>query len=306
MTSSVKRPNFINSILQALLVVSILGFVLSAAWMFMASNVGGVSAYGSIAVYCLLNSVGVTLIRRWHKAGAWICLIASLAECSSLKIWGWVFLLSATSAACVPYIIVGCIFMIIVIPLFVLKAQPSGRIIWKEMKGGMDVKHTRHIYQLTSLLTAGVIATMIFYKPSDAPIAQPAIDITDTDDKVALQRIVDYTLLDSVNVTLNEIAIIESMFDSIPIESRMDYDKRIFALKHVLVSGLMTDKHNTLNLKNICKIHTGEFSKEQQRVLDWYLDLPQEKQEVWLDCPSVDNLSDFEKEVKQRITPQSK
>ena len=96
------------------------------------------------------------------------------------------------------------------------------------------------------------------------------------------------------------------MIDSIPIESQFVYNKRIFALKHVLLSGLMTDKHNTLNLKNICKIHTGDFSKDQQRILDWYLNLSQEEQEVWLDCPSVDNLSDFEKEVKIRITTKSK
>ena len=107
-------------------------------------------------------------------------------------------------------------------------------------------------------------------------------------------------------MTLNEVVGIESMIDSIPTESQLVYNKRIFALKHVLLSALMIDRHNTLNLKNICKIHMGEFSKEQQKVLDWYLDLSQSDQEVWLDCPPVDNLLDFEKEVKKRITIKSK
>ena len=170
----------------------------------------------------------------------------------------------------------------------------------------MDVKHSRHIYQLTSILLVGVIIAMWFYKPSITEVDEPYTYFNDDDAKIVEQRIIDYTLLDSVNVTLNEIVTIESMIDSIPVESQLVYNKRIFALKHVLLSGLMTDKHNTLNLKNICKIHTGDFSKNQQRILDWYLGLPQEEQEVWLDCPSVDNLTDFEKEVKKRITTKSK
>lgn len=309
MNSSNKRPKYYNYILQALLVVSILGFVLGTTWMFITSNACGVYAYGSIAIFCLLNSVGVTLIQRWHKVGIWLCLMACLVECSSLFIWGFPLSSSSTTSVIInylPYLIVICAFIIIVIPLLVLKAQPSGNRIWSEMRSGMDVKHSRHIYQLTSVLLVGVIITMLFYKPSVTASDEPSTYFHDADDKVVVQRIVDYTLLDSVNVTLNEIVSIESMIDSIPVESQSVYNKRIFALKHVLLSGLMTDKHNTLNLKNICKIHTGDFSKDQQRVLDWYLALPQEEQEVWLDCPSVDNLSDFEKEVKQRITTQSK
>ena len=308
MTSSIKRPNFLNSILQALLVVSILGFVLSTTWMFITSKACGVYAYGSIAIFCLLNSVGVTLIHRWHKVGVWLCLMACLVECSSLFIWGFPLSSSSTTSVIInylPYFIVTCAFIIIVIPLLVLKAQPSSNTIWSEMRSGMDVKHSRHIYQLTSVLLVGVIITMLFYKPSITESDEPYTYFNDVDDKV-VQRIVDYTLLDSVNVTLNEIVSIESIIDSIPIEYQLVYNKRIFALKHVLLSGLMTDKHNTLNLKNICKIHTGDFSKDQQRVLDWYLALPQEEQEVWLDCPSVDNLSDFEKEVKLRITTHTK
>lgn len=308
MTSPVNRPNFVNSILQALLVVSILCFVLSATWMFITSDACGVYVYGSIAIYCLLNTVGIILIQRWHKVGVWLCMVACLVECGSLFMWGF-HSSSSTSSVTVnylPYVIVICVLFVISIPLFILKAKPSNKTIWSEMKSGMDVKHSRHIYQLTSVLLLGVILTMCFYKPSVSVVEEPISDIIDEDNKVIVQRIVDYTLLDSVNVTLNEIVSIESMIDSIPIDSQAIYNRRIFALKHVLLSGLMTDKHNTLNLKNIYKIHTGEFSKEQQRVLDWYLNLPQMEQEVWLECPSVDNLSDFEKEVKQRITTKSK
>lgn len=308
MTSSVKRPNSVNYALQALLIISILGFVLATTWMFITSEVSGVYAYGSIAIYCLLNTVGIILIQRWHKVGVWFCLTACLVECSSLFIWRFPLSSSLTSSVNInylPYIIIICAIIILVAPLFVLKAHPSGKIILSEMRNGLDVKHSRHIYQLTSALLVGVIITMWFYKPSVTVIEEPSF-VCNNANKEAIQRLIDYTLLDSLDVTLNEIVSIESMIDSIPVDSQLVYNKRIFALKHILLSGLMTDKHNTLNLKNIYKIHMGEFSKEQQRVLDWYLALPQAEQEVWLDCPSVDNLLDFEKEVKQRTTTKSK
>lgn len=303
MTSPVNRPNLLNSILQALLVVSILCFVLSATWMFITSDACGVYAYGSIGIYCLLNIVGIILIQRWHKVGVWFCLTACFVECTSLFIWGNP--LSMAGFPYLTYIIPTGVFIFLITTLMVVKAKPSGKVLWNEMKGGLDVKHSRHIYQLTSVLLLGVILTMCIYKPSVPVIAEPS-NVSTGSNKEIVQRIIDYTLLDSIDVTLNEVVSIETTIDSIPADSRLVYNKRIFALKHVLLSGLMTEKHNTLNLKNIYKIHMGEFSKEQQRVLDWYLALPQTEQEVWLDCPSVDNLSDFEKEVKQRITTKSK
>lgn len=309
MTSSVKRPNLYNSILQALLVVSILGFVLGTSWMFITSNACGVYTYGSISLYCLLNTVGIILIQRWHKVGVWLCVSACIVECGALFTWGFPLtfpLNPSLSINFLPYIIVVCELLIIVVPLYLLKEQISGKIIWGEMKGGMDIKHSRHIYQLTSVLMCGVILVMCLYKPSATLDDVAMHQLYSPNREVKVQRIIDYTLLDSVDVTFNEVVGIESMIDSIPTESQLVYNKRIFALKHVLLSALMTDRHNTLNLKNICKIHMGEFSKEQQKVLDWYLDLSQSDQEVWLDCPPVDNLSDFEKEVKKRITIKSK
>lgn len=306
MTSSVKRPNFLNAILQVLLAVSLLGFVLSAALMFITSNARGVYAYGSIAIFCLLDAVGITLIQRWHKVGIWLCLVACLIECSSLFILGLPWSSSTSISTTInyfPYLAIFFAYIIMVAPLFVLKVQPSGKTIWSEMRSGMDVKHSRHIYQLTSVLLVGIIITILFYKPSITEVEEPSSNFSDSAETVVVpQRTVNYSLLDSANVTLSEIESIETMIDSVPSESQLIYNKRIFALKHVLLSGLMTEAHNVLNLKNICKIHTGDFSTEQQRILDWYLTLPLEEQEVWLDCPSVNNLSDFEKEVKQRIT----
>ena len=305
MASSLKRPSFLNLVLQLLLILSIVGFLMSTTWIFISGDPCGVYVYGATAIFCLLNTVGLILIYRWYKAGVLLCLLASLGESSVLFMFGETLLLPSTSTESIdyfPFLIIICVFIIIAVPLLVLRAQPSSKIIWHEMKGGMDIKHTRHIYQLTSILLVGVIAVMLFYRSSDSAIDVPDSYISDTSDVETIQRMVDYNLLDSANVTLDEIVEIESMIDSMPVESQSKYNKRIFALKHILLSGLMTDKHNVLSLRNIYMIHQGDFSEDQQGILDWFLSLPQEQQEVWSDCPSVDNLSDFEKQVKLRIT----
>lgn len=171
------------------------------------------------------------------------------------------------------------------------------------MNDGLDFKHFRHVYQLSCLLILTVGAIMAFKKPV---LMSTVIESNMDDLTVNLPRDIEYSLLDSANITLNEIVVIEGMIDSLPQKSQLIYNRRIFALKHVLLSGLMTDRHNTMNLINICKIHTGDFSPEQQKILDWYISLPKSDQEIWLDCPSVDNLYSFENEIKQRLSNKQK
>lgn len=302
MTPSRQRPNLYNSILQALLVLSILGFVLSSVWMFITSDACGVYVYGSLSIYSILNAVGLTLIQRWHRAGLFICLVAFAVECVSRFICGYPAPTGSNITSFInnlPFVIFACVFLLITIPIFALNGRSSNKSIWSEMSNGLDIKHSRHIYQLSSFLIITIVVLMCLYKPS---VTQTLV-VSEMEGKEAvLPREIRHSLLDSANVTLNEVVVIEGMIDSLPQNSQLTYNKRIFALKHILLSGLMTDKHNTLNLINISKIHSGDYSPEQQRILDWYISLPEAEQAIWLECPSVDNLSDFERELKKRIS----
>lgn len=305
MTSSKQRPNFYNSILQAFLICYILTFVICMVWMFFTSDARGVYIYGSIAIYSLLSTIGVTLLQRWYRTGMWLILAINIGLNAIINLIFplWSSATLGTNHILLSLLVSLSIVLVTTLPLFIFKCKPSNKIIWSEMNDGLDFKHFRHIYQLSCLLILAVSAIMVFKKPVlMSTVIEPNMD----DITVNLPRDIEYSLLDSANITLNEIVVIEGMINSLPQKSQLIYNRRIFALKHVLLSGLMTDRHNTLNLINICKIHTGDFSPEQQKILDWYISLPKSDQEIWLDCPSVDNLYSFENEIKQRLSNKQK
>lgn len=306
MTANNKRPAIVNLIFQVILVICILCFVLCIIGIFIASTTLEVYACGSIATYCLINALGITLILRWNTIGFWISLIAYLFGCiASFLIWNYSATITGASAIVMPLVIITSVFITIGLPLFVIRVPLSGKIIWKGMKDGFDIQHSRHIYQLTCFFIAAIGIVMCVYKP-DRSALEHVIKHNDPEEIILSQRVADYTLLDSANVTLDEILFVESMIDSIPANLQYKYNKRRYALKHILISGLMSDKHNTLNLKNIFKIHSGELSDDQQNILDWYAALPQAEQELWLVCPPVTNLYDFKKELKRNITDKSR
>ena len=72
-------------------------------------------------------------------------------------------------------------------------------------------------------------------------------------------------------------------------------------LKHLLLSGLMPEIHNRENLVNICMVHAGEFSPEQQEILDWYLALAISAQEEWNVCEKASSIKDFKSKIEARI-----
>lgn len=254
----------------------------------------------------ILNIVGIILLLRWHKFGLWVCVIAALGECLSLIIWG--FPLDAPIPVTsfrnyIPLLVVGGILLLVLTAIFLGSTKPSGKIPWNEMKEGSDMEHTRHIYQIACFLILSVATLMWLYSPEAKELEEPVpFQEKVLEPTLANARSVDINLLDSANVTFDEIVSIEPMIENISVEKRQILNARLFALRHVLLSGLMTDKHNTMSLINIFKIHAGEFSESQQKIIDWYLSLPDEKQVLWLDCGSVNSLQAFHKVLKEEIS----
>ena len=101
--------------------------------------------------------------------------------------------------------------------------------------------------------------------------------------------------LEQTTVTIEEVVSFEKAYNSQnEIEKRdIKIVKRIFALKHILLGGLMPEIHRAEDLEKIILIHSGEFSDEQQEVLDWFLSLSQSQQECWNVCSSVKTLQQF-------------
>lgn len=286
-------PGFYNSILQALFVLYIFAFILCIAWIFITGDSSGVYVYGSFATYSLLSAVGLVLLQRGHRPGLWLLTVINPGIVILLK-----FVFNSWLDDIISMSVFGGIMLLIAVPLFIGRSRPSNKIIWNVMDNGVDMSRFRHITQLTVVLLACVGAIIFFMKPApEAPVIEPLTN----EPIMPAPRAVDYSLLDSANVTLDEILVIESIVDSFPPQTKEENKRRVFALKHVLLAGLMTERHNTQSLINIFAVHSGEFSPEQQKIVDWYTSLPQSEQDVWFDCPPVDNLSSFEQEVKQRL-----
>lgn len=299
MTSDKHRADYISSILRALLVVNILVFVLAATWMFIASNARDVYIFGIISCSCLIASVGCQLLIRWQRLGLYLTVGAYLGDSFILSFCfsPWLITLCESCGDYIPFMITSVILLVLIVLLFMIKDAETGKNCWSQMSNGADIQHFRHIYQLTSVLLL-VTVGLILYLPAAKPIETFNQKI---EAPILAYREISYSLLDSANVTLDELVLIEPIIDSIPGNLQMKYNKRMLALKHLLLSGLMTQEHDAKDIINISRVHVGEFSESQQRILDWYLGLPNEVQQRWIDCPPVSNLTDFKRILTETV-----
>jgi len=299
MTSKRHRANFISSILRVLLVVNILLFVLATIGMLFTGSSRSVYIFGTLSCSCLMASVGFQLLIRWQRLGFYLNTGIYILASTLLYLY-FPNELSRTFGiygTYLPFTITGIVFLLLCILIFAIKDSKTDENCWSQMSDGVDIKHFRHIYQLTSILLL-IMGGVIYILPSTkANKLHKSISLG----SVQTTREISYELLDSVNVTLDEIILIEPMIDSIPPNLQLKYNKRIFALKHLILSGIMAKEHNPNDIINISKVHFGEFSKNQQRILDWYLALPKESQLKWIECPPVNNLQDFKLKLTETL-----
>lgn len=109
--------------------------------------------------------------------------------------------------------------------------------------------------------------------------------------------------LDQITVTIEEVISFEKAYNSQYEVGKRNVKivKRIFALKHLLLEGLMPENHRADDLKKIIVIHSGEFSNEQQKILDWFLSMNQSQQECWNICSNVNTLKQFRNRLNGAI-----
>ena len=137
-----------------------------------------------------------------------------------------------------------------------------------------------------------VIVIVLFYSMSLRVFERNEIN---NDDIMYVIPHVSEKRLNQTTVTIEEVVSFEKSYNSqYEIDKRdVKIVKRIFALKHLLLEGLMPEVHRAEDLKKIILIHSGEFSNEQQKLLDWFLFLSQSQQEYWNICCHVNTLQQF-------------
>lgn len=302
MNSSRTRSNFIGIVLRILFTISIVAFTISAVTMFIVGDADGIMLTGISACAALIGAIGLLLLLRWHKTGFFVTILVYMAWAAAAYLvyrdriasWGgeaWVFVPAGIAAGML------LVLSSILFPAFGGKSQ------WSQMSSGLDLKHFRHIYQLSAVIVAGLAAAMYFLPQRSQ---QSSVSVVAEAEPVEIKREISYTLLDSANVRLDEVVAIENMLDTLSPAIQSKYRKRVFALKHILLSGIMPERHDARNLLNICNVHSGAFSEQQQSVIDWFVALPEEKRALWDYCPATTDLYDFKVKLEQQIKTSKK
>lgn len=292
-----ERANILSLFLKAALSVNVLVIIIGLIMLFVTNDTYGVYASSICATSALINCIGLILLLRWHYSGAFPIVIASIVSTVSISITcaGWLQYTFGTFGLVIPYFVLS-MYLLLLFALLFFKAK--GKTAWQQMEAGFDYKHFRHIYQLSTVIIVAIAITAYFVMPN-----QPEVDV-DTEDEIShLIENVSPERLDAADVTIEEVVSFEKQYnDANDVNSRdKNITKRIFALKHLLLSGLMPEIHNRENLVNICMVHAGEFSPEQQAIIDWYLALDISIQEEWNICNKAISISDFKSKIEERI-----
>lgn len=302
MTTAKVRAGLIGTILQGLLGLAVLVFAASVLGMFVVRMEDGIRVCGITACAALIVSVGMLQLVRWDRIGLALTAGTSAvwAACLFFIYPEWLADICGETPVYIPFAVSGGMTALICVVLFV---PFGGKNQWRQMSGGLDVRHFRHIYQLSLVLLVGVGTATLLRKGVERPDAPVSVD-----EPVAAipTREISYALLDSSDVRFDEVVAVEAMLDTADVAMQVRYRNRVYALKHILLSGIMPDDHDPRGLLDICKVHGGEFSEPQQRIVDWFVGLPKESQAVWKYCPPATDLSDFKIKLENKINSSNK
>lgn len=291
------RSSALSVFLKLVLTANIVIVVIGIAMLFITSDTYGVYAASICSASALFNCIGLTLLMRWHKTGAIFVILASLLSAISLSITcaGWLTYSFGGIGIYIPYIIMVLYVGILFALLF---QKVRGKSSWQQMENGLDLAHFRHIYQLSAVILLFIFVSAYFVMPPNTETV-----LAEDDDIEKIVANVPQDRLDSPDVTIEEVVSFEKVYNENNAVGNRDnkITNRIFALKHLLLSGLMPDVHNRDNLVNICMIHAGSFSKEQQEIIDWYLGLDVSQQSEWNVCDKVNTLLEFKEIVQNKI-----
>ena len=291
------RSNVLGAFLKTALTAFIVIMMIGVAMIFITSDRYDVYAAGVCSASALINCVGLTLILRWHKSGMIFIVFASLLSAIAVSILcaEWLMDNMGNIGIYIPYIGMGLYTS--TLSVFLLQKN-KGKSAWQQMDNSLDIAHFRHIYQLSIVVLLFISVSAYVVKPSNTE-TEP---FKEADNKKGITS-VSQDRLDSPDVTIDEVISFEKTYnENNAVKNRDDkIESRIFAIKHLLLSGLMSDVHSRDNLVNICMVHAGCFSEQQQEIIDWYLSLDISQQLEWNACDKVNTLSEFKEIVQTKI-----
>lgn len=136
-----QRNGCITAWLWVAILLNIGMAIFYAVSMFSAYSTEMALGFGICSIFGMINVLGATLLMRWNKTGFYLFLVSSLISAVVN-----VFVLKMS-----PVTAISSVFAI-VIWWTILQAKKDGVSAWSQLETGWDYKHTRHLYQVFSII----------------------------------------------------------------------------------------------------------------------------------------------------------
>ena len=188
------------------------------------------------------------------------------------------------------FILVALFFLGFMISIMVVKDK------WKGMGKGLDLKHFRHIYQLTCIFVFILLLSTVYVflkEPSLLTDLKEEKVHSDFNTEDAFnERVHD---LGDIEISLKDISYIEKHTPDLSFEQK----ERIMALRHLLAGHIVASNHDLKAFRNAYQLRKNDLSKEQQEVLDWFFRQHSEAHNLWKDMTSVSTIADLKRNVSK-------
>lgn len=168
---------------------------------------------------------------------------------------------------------------------------------WKGMGKGLDLKHFRHIYQLTVIFVIILLlSTAYVFLKEPGLLANQKKEKVHSDfnveDASNNERVHD---LGDIEISLKDISYIEQHTPDLSFEQKA----RIMALRHLLAGHIVASNHDLKAFRDAYQLRRDDLSKEQQEVLDWFFRQHSDAHNLWKDMTNVSTIADLKRNVSK-------
>lgn len=208
-----QRNGCITAWLWVAIIANIGMAIFYAVSMFSAYSTEMALGFGICSIFGVINVLGAILLMRWNKTGFYLFLVSSLI-CAVVN----VFVLKMSAATAISSVFA------IVIWWAILQAKKDGVSAWSQLETGWDYKHTRHLYQVFSIV--GIALFILTLIAVGMEHKNPYADILSDDsyldeDSVAVEVVEEeIAVIDSVAVADDDVIVVEEPVKPQPKEEK--------------------------------------------------------------------------------------
>lgn len=213
-----QRNGCITAWLWVAIIANIGMAIFYAVSMFSAYSTEMALGFGICSIFGVINVLGAILLMRWNKTGFYLFIVSSIISAIVN-----VFVLKMT-----PVTAVSSIFAI-VIWWAILQAKKDGVSAWSQLETGWDYKHTRHLYQVFSIIGIAlfVLTLIAVGMEHKNPYADIISDNSYLDEDTIAVEVVEeeVAVIDSVVAVDDDVIVVEELVKPQPKEEKPEKKK---------------------------------------------------------------------------------